>query len=186
MSPLAAYNGRSDSCSRTNAGVWANPVSMMTAGNFSWSVDSVLPDLRAISRQQVFDALAAQTSLITGIDAQDFSARLAAVKTAQAKPASSDSSALLYDFRLSPLRRPFFLFARLVKPVVFDTRPVSRADLVFVQLSPTADGPHHLQRVFRLTRLLQDTRLLAALRCSPDTDSIADLLGASLAVSRAA
>ena len=74
--------------------------------------------------------------------------------------------------KLPELDRLYGIFARLEKPVDFqsiDDRPV---DLIFVLLAPEEAGADHLKALARVSRLLRDHDVCDKLRGTSETDAL--------------
>ena len=137
-------------------------------------IDKAIPDMRAGSPRLALAALATAAAQETGIHARLIQDPLLAQETRQSS-GIGDAVALPH-LKLRGLACPHILFARLQKPVDFaavDGRPV---DLLLLLLSPEADGPVHLRRLARLTRLLRDETLRRHLRGTDDADTLCALL----------
>ena len=74
------------------------------------------------------------------------------------------------------LDKPFVLFARLNRVIDFDSTDGAPVDLVCLLLSPAEDGPHHLRRLSRLSRLLRNTQFCRRLRDVPEADGVRALM----------
>lgn len=70
------------------------------------------------------------------------------------------------------LERPYHMFYKLNHKIAFNTMDNQNVDLVFVLLSPEADGPLHLRRLSRLTRLMQDETFQQTLRNINDNEAL--------------
>ena len=137
-------------------------------------IDKAIPDMRATSPRLALAALAAAAATQTGIHARLIQDPLLAQEARQSS-GIGDGVALPH-LKLRGLARPHILFARLHKPVEFtavDGRPV---DLMLLLLSPESDGPVHLRRLARLTRLLRDETLRRHLRGTDDAETLCALL----------
>ena len=74
--------------------------------------------------------------------------------------------------KLAELDRLYGIFARLEKPVDFqsiDDRPV---DLIFVLLAPEEAGADHLKALARVSRLLRDHDICDKLRGTAEVDAL--------------
>lgn len=78
--------------------------------------------------------------------------------------------------RLPKLQKPFIGFVRLQRPVDFNAVDDAPVDLIVTLLSPGGDGPHHLRRLSRISRLMRDPALLEDLRSTADADGIRSLI----------
>jgi PTS system nitrogen regulatory IIA component len=81
--------------------------------------------------------------------------------------------------RLSALPRVHGLFARLERPIDFDSIDGQPVDLIFMLLVPESAGAAHLRALARVSRLLRDERLCARLRGCDSASAILALLGDS-------
>lgn len=136
--------------------------------------DRAIPDLKAGSVRLALAALAEAASAETGVHARLIQDPLLAQEARQSS-GIGDGVALPH-LKMRGLIRPHALFARLQKPIDFqsvDGRPV---DLLLLLLSPEADGPVHLRRLARLTRLMREESLRRHLRGTDDPDTLCALL----------
>lgn len=76
----------------------------------------------------------------------------------------------------TPLQKPFILVARLDTPVSFGDVNDMPVDVICAVLSPQMDGPLHLQRLSRVTRLFRDQEILEKLRSATSEEEMADIL----------
>lgn len=76
----------------------------------------------------------------------------------------------------TPLQKPFILVARLDTPVSFSEIDDTPVDIVCAVLSPQMDGPLHLRRLSRVTRLFRDQEILDKLRAAASEEEMADIL----------
>lgn len=67
-------------------------------------------------------------------------------------------------------------FARLTKPVNFDSVDDQPVDVVFMLLAPEGSGADHLKALSRIARVLRNQSTLASLRGAKDVDSIFSLI----------
>lgn len=76
----------------------------------------------------------------------------------------------------TPLKKPFILVARLDTPMEFNAIDGLPVDLVCTVLSPQMDGPLHLRRLARVTRLFREPAIVAALREAGSEEEMAAIL----------
>ena len=67
-------------------------------------------------------------------------------------------------------------FVRLQRPIDFNAVDDAPVDLIIMLLSPGGDGPHHLRRLSRISRLMREANLLEDIRSASDADTIRSLL----------
>ena len=80
-----------------------------------------------------------------------------------------EENILICNAKSDVIDRPVHMLYRLSENMLFEGRQIN---LVFVLLSPEADGPFHLRRLSRVTRLLSDPVFREKLVQSDDKDSI--------------
>jgi PTS system nitrogen regulatory IIA component len=78
--------------------------------------------------------------------------------------------------RIEGLDRLFGMFARLHRPVHFDSVDGNPVDLVFLLLIPPAAGSEHLAALACISRYLRDEEFAARLRKAPSAVALCNLL----------
>ena len=78
--------------------------------------------------------------------------------------------------KLAGLDRLHGLFARLDKPIEFDSIDEQPVDLIFLLLAPECAGADHLKALARVSRLLRDRSICEKLRGSEDPNALYALL----------
>jgi PTS system nitrogen regulatory IIA component len=73
---------------------------------------------------------------------------------------------------LPKLDRLFGLFARLERPIDFESLDGQPVDLIFLLLAPEGAGADHLKALARVARLLRDPDVANKLRESRDADAL--------------
>ncbi len=74
--------------------------------------------------------------------------------------------------KLPKLERLFGMFARLEKPIDFESLDGQPVDLMFLLLAPETAGADHLKALARVARLLRDPDIARKLRESCDADAV--------------
>ena len=82
----------------------------------------------------------------------------------------------IQSVRVRGPRKPFKILATLDQPLNFNAVDGQYVDLVCMVLSPEADGPYHLRRLSRVSRLLKNKDLHLKLSEADDEQSIRALL----------
>ncbi|MFN3826510.1 MAG: PTS sugar transporter subunit IIA [Micavibrio sp.] len=137
-------------------------------------IDLVLPDLKATQVSQVYQALANKIDTITGFPARTLYSQMMN-REGQASSGIGEGVAIPH-MRLPKLTQPFIALARLNKGIDFNAVDDYPVDLIVMLLSPGGDGPHHLRRLARISRLMRSADLLEDLRAAADSDSIRALI----------
>jgi PTS system nitrogen regulatory IIA component len=78
--------------------------------------------------------------------------------------------------KLPGLKRLFGVFARLEKPINFESIDDQPVDLIFLLLAPGTAGADHLKALARVSRLLSDRSVCEKLRGSDNADALYALL----------
>ena len=78
--------------------------------------------------------------------------------------------------KLAGLDRLYGLFARLDKPIEFESIDEQPVDLIFLLLAPECAGADHLKALARVSRLLRDRSTCEKLRGSEDPNALYALL----------
>jgi len=74
------------------------------------------------------------------------------------------------------MEKLFGLFARLERPIDFESMDGQPVDLVFLLLAPEGAGADHLKALARIARLLRDQDVAKKLRASRDAQAIYSVL----------
>jgi PTS system nitrogen regulatory IIA component len=136
--------------------------------------ECVVANLRATSKKQVLQELARRAADITNIDERKIFAVL--MDRERLGTTGVGSGIAIPHGKLPELDRLYGIFARLEKPVDFqsiDERPV---DLIFVLLAPEEAGADHLKALARVSRLLRDQNTCDKLRGTGEVDALSAIL----------
>jgi len=136
--------------------------------------ECVVANLRATSKKQVLQELARRAADITNIDERKIFAVL--MDRERLGTTGVGSGIAIPHGKLPELDRLYGIFARLEKPVDFqsiDERPV---DLIFVLLAPEEAGADHLKALARVSRLLRDQNTCEKLRGTGEVDALSAIL----------
>ncbi|MGJ3260054.1 MAG: PTS IIA-like nitrogen regulatory protein PtsN [Rhodospirillales bacterium] len=131
---------------------------------------SIVANLRATSKKQALQELARKAADVTGLDERKIFGVL--MDRERLGTTGVGSGIAIPHGKLPELDRLYGIFARLEKPVDFqsiDDRPV---DLIFVLLAPEEAGADHLKALARVSRLLRDHDVCDKLRGTGETDAL--------------
>src|SRR5260370_42309072 len=78
--------------------------------------------------------------------------------------------------KVAELPRLYGLFARLERPIPFDSIDDQPVDLLFALLAPAEAGAEHLRALARVSRLLRDSAICHKLRGTDNADALYALL----------
>tara|TARA_R110000787_G_scaffold10415_4_gene35343 strand:+ start:21831 stop:22295 length:465 start_codon:yes stop_codon:yes gene_type:complete len=139
--------------------------------------DGIVANLRATSKKQALQELARRAAVVTKIDERKIFDVL--MDRERLGTTGVGSGIAIPHGKLAELTRLYGVFARLEKPVDFqsiDDRPV---DLIFVLLAPEEAGADHLKALARVSRLLRDQVTTDKLRGTADADALFAILSES-------
>ena len=142
----------------------------MSAAADSIHVDCILPDLRAANARDALRAFADHAAKITGVEAAGIFGRMLAQE--EKGTSGIGGGVAIVQMKSANLKAPLTLFARLVQPIDFDALDGRPVDIVLCLMSPEKDGPFHLQRLYRLTRMMRREKLLLSLRSCAAGDAL--------------
>jgi len=135
----------------------------------------VLDRLRAADKASLLGALARAAGEALGLPPADIAAALAA-REALGSTGTGRGIAVPHA-RIATLAAPSGFFARLDRPVAFDSVDGQPVDLVFLLLSPEADA-EHLRALAAVSRRLRTPGVAEALRNAAPAALRTTLLGA--------
>ena len=132
--------------------------------------NAIIPALKVNSKKQALQELAAKAAQLTGLGER----ALFDVLLQREKLGSTGvgNGIAIPHGKLANLEKLFGLFARLDRPVDFETLDGQPVDLIFVLLAPETAGADHLKALARVARLLRDPDVASKLRESRDAEAI--------------
>lgn len=146
--------------------------------------DAVIAGLKAKSKKQAIQEMAAKAAALTGLSEREIFDTL--LQRERLGSTGVGNGIAIPHGKLTRLDRLVGLFAKLEKPVDFDALDDEPVDLVFLLLAPEGAGADHLKALARIARQLRDASVTQGLRGSHDEGEIYALLTQPLASSNAA
>jgi PTS system nitrogen regulatory IIA component len=137
-------------------------------------LSSILAGLRVTSKKEVLMMLAREVATRTGL--HELAIFNALLERERLGSTGVGAGIAIPHARLPNLDRPCSVFARLDRPIAFDSIDERPVDLVFLVLSPEMAGGDHLKFLSRISRLFRDQALCRALRRTSDTALLRSLL----------
>ncbi len=122
--------------------------------------DFIFPELKAANGRQVLKTLAHEVAIRTALDAEMIYDDLIAQE--QKSASGIGGGVAIPHMQMEELHEPIMILARLDNPLDFHAVDQQAVDLVFLLLSPAQDGPLHLRRLSRISRLLKSQQLRTA------------------------
>lgn len=143
------------------------------------NLDILIDRWNASSKKQIFSILSNEIESVSGFPNQLILDRM--MDRERLSPSAIGNGVSLTHFKLHDLEKPVFAFARLPQALEFYASDLQKVDLICVMISPRRDGPVHLRRLSRVTRLFRDPAFCNRLRSADSKDALhAILLGHDL------
>lgn len=137
-------------------------------------VNLVLPSVNVQSNRAAFQIIADKTAPLCGLPPEDILERLLDHEAMASSGVGAGVSIPHMKFRR--INKPFTVLARLNKTVEFKAVDGEPVDLICMVMSPMTDGPLHLRRLARITRLLRNEDLCLRLREAKEEKEMMDLI----------
>ncbi len=132
--------------------------------------EAVFPSLRASSKKQALQELAQHAAALLGRDQREIFETL--LQRERLGSTGVGNGIAIPHGKLPRLDKLFGAFARLEKPIDFESLDGEPVDLVFLLLAPEAAGADHLKALARVARLLRDPNIADKLRGTRDAGAI--------------
>ena len=134
----------------------------------------VIANLRVGNKKQALQELAKRSATATGIAER----RIFEVLTERERLGTTGigMGIAIPHGKLSEIKRLYGLFARLERPIPFESIDDQPVDLVFLLLAPPDAGADHLKALARVSRLLRDVATCKKLRGTDNADALYALL----------
>ena len=136
--------------------------------------DSIFSKLPATSKKQALQELAKRASDISELNERVIFDAL--IERERLGTTGVGNGIAIPHGKLAGLDRLHGLFARLDKPIEFDSIDEQPVDLIFLLLAPECAGADHLKALARVSRLLRDRLTCEKLRGSEDPNALYALL----------
>jgi len=132
--------------------------------------EAVVADLRAANKKQLLQELARHAAKITGVNDRKIFETL--LERERLGSTGVGSGIAIPHGKLSDFKRLYGVFARLDRPVEFDSIDEQPVDLIFLLLAPEGAGADHLKALARVSRLLRDSSMCDKLRGAETADGL--------------
>lgn len=134
------------------------------------SPDAVIASLRATSKKQALQELARKAADLTGLEERRIFDVL--LERERLGTTGVGNGIAIPHGKLPELTRLYGIFARLDKPIDFDSIDDEPVDLIFLLLAPESAGADHLKALARVSRLLRDRTICSKLRGCDTADGL--------------
>ena len=136
--------------------------------------DAIIPALKANSKKQLLQEMAAKAAKLTGLPERDIFDVI--LQRERLGSTGVGNGIAIPHGKLSGVKQITGVFARLEQPVDFEALDDQPVDLVFLLLAPEGAGADHLKALARIARLLRDQDVAKKLRASRDAQAIYSVL----------
>ncbi|MGV1759201.1 MULTISPECIES: PTS IIA-like nitrogen regulatory protein PtsN [Rhizobium] len=136
--------------------------------------DAIIPALRANSKKQLLQELAAKASKLTGLPEREIFDVV--LQRERLGSTGVGNGIAIPHGKLASIKSIAGIFARLEAPVDFEALDDQPVDLVFLLLAPEGAGADHLKALSRIARVLRDQDLVAKLRATDSASAIYSFL----------
>ena len=135
---------------------------------------AIIPALKAGSKRQALQELAARAAALTGLPEEKIFDVL--LERERLGTTGVGQGVAIPHGKVPGLGRVVGLFARAERPVDFEAVDEAPVDLFFLLLAPEDAGAEHLKALAQVSRLLRDADFCNKLRGAANADAIAALL----------
>jgi nitrogen PTS system EIIA component len=134
------------------------------------AMNAVIPALKVNSKKQAIQEIAARAATLSGLNERTIFETL--LQREKLGSTGIGHGIAIPHGKLPQLDRLFGLFARLDRPIDFESLDGQPVDLIFLLLAPEGAGADHLKALARVARLLRDPDTANKLRESRDADAL--------------
>lgn len=136
--------------------------------------DAVLPALKAQSKKQVIQEMCDRAARLTGLPEREVFDTI--LQRERLGSTGVGHGVAIPHGKLRSVDRLIGVFARLARPVDFDSLDEQPVDLVFLLVAPESAGADHLKALARIARVLRDAGFAQKLRATDDAATLYSLL----------
>lgn len=131
---------------------------------------AVIPALKVNGKKQAIQELAARAAALCGQNERVIFETL--LQREKLGSTGIGHGIAIPHGKLAKLERLFGLFARLERPIDFESLDGQPVDLIFLLLAPEGAGADHLKALAQVARLLRDPEIAHKLRESRDSEAL--------------
>ncbi len=139
--------------------------------------DAILHNLQAATKKQALQDISDLAGKLSGLPAREIFDVL--LQRERLGSTGVGSGIAIPHGKLAKANRIFGVFARLEKPIQFDSLDGAPVDLIFMLIAPESAGADHLKALSRIARVLRDVSLTDRLRAARDGKAIYAMMTAS-------
>jgi len=136
--------------------------------------EAVFNNVKALTKKQILQDLAAKAARIVRLSERDVFETL--LERERLGTTGVGQGIAIPHGKMAGLDRLHAVFARLEKPVDFESIDGQPVDLVFLLLAPESAGADHLKALARISRFMRDADMVERLRGCSDEAALYALL----------
>jgi PTS system nitrogen regulatory IIA component len=136
--------------------------------------DAVLPALHAQSKKQVLQETCQAAARLTGVAEREIFDTI--LQRERLGSTGVGQGVAIPHGKLRAMDKLVGVFARLSRPVDFESLDDQPVDLVFLLLAPESAGADHLKALARIARVLRDGTIAQRLRAASDAAELYAIL----------
>jgi nitrogen PTS system EIIA component len=136
--------------------------------------NAIIPALKVNGKKQALQELAAKAAELSGQSERTILEIL--MQREKLGSTGVGNGIAIPHGKLPKLTKLFGVFARLERPIDFESLDGQAVDLVFLLLAPEGAGADHLKALARVARLLRDPDVAHKLRDSRDVEALYSVL----------
>lgn len=141
------------------------------------SLETIFPNLKASSKKQLLQELG---SIATSkIEREPFEIASVLMERERLGSTGVGHGVAIPHGRFGELDKIFGVFARLEKPVNFDSIDDQPVDLIFLLMAPEEAGADHLKALAKVSRVFRDQDICEKLRGADNSDAIFAILNSN-------
>lgn len=143
------------------------------------AADGIIPALKARSKKQALQELAARAAAVTGLEFREIYDTL--LQRERLGSTGLGRGVAIPHVKFRSLRNIVCVFARLDEPIDFESLDGQPVDLVFLLLAPEHASGDHLKALARISRIVREPAMLDRLRKAPNAAELRKVLSATAA-----
>lgn len=136
--------------------------------------DDIYPTMRTSSKRQLLQDLSERAEIRTGIAARQIFDTL--LQRERLGSTGVGSGIAIPHGKLPSLSKITGIFARLEKPIEFESLDDEPVDIIFLLLAPEGSGADHLKALACIARVMREAETVEKLRETYESDAIYSLL----------
>lgn len=134
------------------------------------SLDAILPSLKATSKKHALQELSERAALLSKLPPREVFDAL--IQRERLGSTGVGEGIAIPHAKLLKAKSIFGIFARLVRPIDFESHDGAPVDLICLLIAPESAGADHLKALARMARLLRDASVTTKLRAARDVSAL--------------